>query len=289
VTAFCAILTAFLFGANAFPAKRLTERGWNESTVAWMNFATGLPILWVAAATLGHWEFRPGFWSSLFAGMAGNFLAFTLYYRAIRLTDISIVLPLVSLSPVFMLVTSRMMLGESPSSAGLAGVLLVAGGVYMLGCSRDRSSLFAPFHAIFRDRGARLALIVSFVWSITANFDKKCVLASDSYVYPACFATIALVLYAPIVGFRTQFRDLKSPGSAAWGWATALGASGAVMVLAQMTALAGMPAPYVIAVKRSGLLVGVAIGLLKGEKGAAWRLAGAAATVSGVAAILLGG
>jgi drug/metabolite transporter (DMT)-like permease len=289
LTVFCAILTALLFGANAFPAKRLTERGWNESSVAWMNFAAGIPILWFAGATFGQWVFRDGFWGAFVLGLAGNFLAFTLYYRAIRLTDISIVLPLVSLSPVFMLVTSRVILGESPSPAGFAGVLLVGIGVYVLGCARDRSYFAAPIHAILRDPGARLALLVSFLWSITSNLDKKCVLASDSYVYPACFATAGFFLYAPIVGFRTGFADLRKAPPAAWGWAIALGVSGAVMILAQMTAIASMPAPYVIAIKRSGLLVGVVIGILRGESGAGWRLGGASLTVAGVAAILLGG
>lgn len=285
----CAILTAILFGWNAYPAKRLAETGWNESSVVWINFASGLPIIWTAAFLLGKWHLLPGFWGWLSLGLIGNFVAFTLYYRAIRLTDISIVLPLVSLSPVFMLATSRVMLHESASAAGLLGVLLVVLGVYLLGASRDRSSLMGPFRALAADPGARLALIVSFIWSITANIDKKCVLASDSYVYPACFSICALILYAPIVAVRTRFSDLRSASGGTWGWAAALGISGACMILAQMTALASMPAPYIIAVKRSGLLVGVAIGLLRGEPGARLRISGAVLTVVGVAVILLGG
>lgn len=279
-----AILTALFFGLNTLPVKRLAERGWNESSIAWGNFAVGAVPLLVVAFFFGSWEFRPGFWPNFAAGLSGNFLAFTMYYRALRKSDISIVMPLVSLSPLFMIVTSRVMLGESPNAAGYFGIGLIVLGAYLLGLSKDRSTILGPFRAIARDPGAQLALGVSFIWSITSNLDKRCVLLSDPFSYLAVSGLGVTVLYAPIVWTRDRFRQVRNSDHNVW----ALGALHAAMVVCQMQALTLLPASYVIATKRSGLLVGVMIGHFRGEPGIRLRLPAAIFMAAGVAILLLG-
>ncbi len=264
----------------------LTRRGWSEFTVAWMNVTLMILPLGVFAWFFGQGALRPGFWPWLLAGVLGNCVAFTLYFRAIRLTDVSIVLPLVSLSPVFMLLTSWLMLGETLGSRSIFGVLLVAAGAYLLGSSRDRSGWKAPVRALARDPGARAALLVSLVWSVTSNIDKRCILASDSATYPAIHVAAASLLYAPIVWHMTRFREIRAAGRAPLLPALLLAASQSLMLLCQMASLDHFPVPVVIAVKRSGLLVGVIAGLWSGEEGGAWRLAAAVTVLGGVVMIL---
>lgn len=282
-----AIGTALFFGLNTLPAKRLTDRGWNESSVAWGNFAVRTLFLLVPALLWGKWEFRSGFFSNFSYGIVGNFFAFTLYYRALRKSDISIVMPLVSLSPLFMLVTSRVMLGEVPNRWGYLAIILIVIGAYVLGCSKDRSSLTAPLRALWRDAGARTALGVSIIWSVTSNLDKRCVLASDPFTYLLLFGMTMTVLHLPVVFLRDRGRSYRD--RSAGGDLILLGALDAAMVTCQMSALIYLPAPYVIAIKRSGLLVGILVGFLRGEREMKWRISGGILVLIGVVMIVLGG
>jgi len=278
---------AVFFGLNTLPAKRLTDRGWNESSVVWGNFAVRTLILLIPALILARWEFRAGFFTNFAFGVVGNFFAFTIYYRALRKSDISIVMPLVSLSPLFMLITSRVMLDEVPSKWGYFAVALIVIGAYMLGCSRDRTSLTAPLRALWRDAGARMALVVSMIWSVTSNLDKRCVLASDPLTYLLLSGVTMTVLFFPIVLFRDRGRSFRD--GSAWGDLMLLGALDTAMVICQMSALIYLPAPYVIAIKRSGLLVGIFAGFLRGESGMKWRVGGGILVLIGVVTIVLGG
>ncbi|MEK8022265.1 MAG: EamA family transporter [Candidatus Hydrogenedentota bacterium] len=282
-----AALTAVFFGLNAYPARTLGRRGRRAPEVAWMNFTISAPILFMVALAWGNWRFQPGFFSGLAAGVAGNMIAYTLYFRAIRDTDLSIALPLVSLSPLFMLFTSRWMLGEEMTSTGTAGVVCVAIGAYLLGCARDRSDLAAPFRALWRDKGARSALAVSVVWSITSNIDKYCVRLSDPFTYSAIFALCSSVIYLPLLYCVKPSRDAPALRHDA-GIAVALGISSALMVLCQMSAILLIPVPYVIAIKRAGMLIGIADAVYRRESGLAWRLAGSLLILAGIGLIVAG-
>ncbi len=282
-----AAATAVLFGLNALPARALRRRGWNEFQVAWVNTAVGLVPLLLAAWAWGGGVLRPGFFASLALGVAGNMLAFTLYYRALGIGELSIVLPLVSISPLFMLVTSRVMIGERIPPAGALGVVLIVLGAWFLGAARDRASLLAPLRALWRDPAARIAVFVAFIWSITSNIDKQCVAASDSFTYPAIFSAVTTLAYAPLAWRRDRGEAMRQASSSTLGLGLMLGLLHSGMILCQMNALGYLPVPYVIAVKRSGLLVGVLAGWWRKEPGIAWRLAGAVIILSGVV-ILLG-
>lgn len=284
-----AAATALLFGLNALPARSLRSSGWSEFHVAWANTAVGLVPLALAAAFWGGGAIREGFWASLAFGVAGNMFAFTLYYRALGLGELSIVLPLVSISPLFMLVTSRIMVGEHVTVGGASGVLLVVAGAWFLGAARDRADLLAPLRALWRDRAARIALLVAFLWSITSNLDKRCVAASDSFTYPAVFSAVTTLAYAPFAWWGSRSAVYARSGGRERGQAALLGLLHSTMLLCQMSALGFLPVPYVIAVKRAGLLVGVAADTWRGLPGTRWRLAGALLILAGIVILLVAG
>lgn len=288
-----AVAAALLFGFGSFPAKRLAESGWDEYEIGWVTFGFGVLPLCAATTWLSAWRFEPQFWPYCAVAVLGNMLAVTAYYRAIRMTDLSIVLPIVSISPAFMLVTTKVILGETTSSGGTFGVLIVVAGAYLLGCAKDRSSMLAPVAALAGDHGARWALLVAVTWSITSNVDKICLGMSNSVGYPAVFTTGMTLAYSALLYFRRRGAVKRSPTVAAIKegpsvlYPLAVGVAYAAMLVAQFTALYFMAVPYVIAIKRSGLLVGVAVGALRGEKGLRWRVFGGVAVVAGIAIIAL--
>ena len=58
-----------------------------------------------------------------------------LYIEALSESDMSITIPMVSISPLFLLVLAALLLGEVPSIVGVLGVVLITSGTYLFGVS----------------------------------------------------------------------------------------------------------------------------------------------------------
>ncbi len=94
-----------------------------------------------------------------------------LYFKAIKISEISVTLPLLTLTPLFMLITSPIMIGEFPSFGGLLGIFLIVSGTYISNFKSEQKNVLTPFVSLVKDKGARYMLVIAFLWSITANLD----------------------------------------------------------------------------------------------------------------------
>ncbi|MDD1666704.1 MAG: DMT family transporter, partial [Methanomicrobiales archaeon] len=110
-----------------------------------------------------------------------NIIAALLVFRALRRTDLSLAVPMITFTLVFLMGSSYLVLGELPTAAGIAGILLIVAGALVMqvpagGESRDptapddpTSKGPAPSPVILRllqrmagDRGILLMLLVAF-------------------------------------------------------------------------------------------------------------------------------
>ncbi len=249
-----------------------------------------LPILWLAG---GVPTISPGFWWALLVGGGLNILAFTLYIRAIKLADLSLTVPLVTLTPLFLLVTSPIIVQEWPTWADGVGVVLLVIGSYVLNLNSnlssvdslrggDRRSALSPLLAMAHNPGSRLMLCVAFIWSITSNFDKIGVVNSSPLFWAiALFTTIAGGM-VPFV-FRNGLSSGLRPLTKQWRLIGITGGFNAIAITFQMLALPLAPVAQVIAVKRMSALLSVLFGhFFFGEKEMEKRLLGASIMVVGV-------
>ncbi|MEL6938830.1 MAG: DMT family transporter [Cyanobacteria bacterium J06598_1] len=283
-----ASLTA-LFEACKDASGKQSLKTLDEYSVLFSFMAIGvvlmLPVLWV----VGMPTVLPGFWLALLVGGSLNILAFTLYVRALKLADLSLTVPLVTLTPLFLLVTSPLLVQEWPTWADAVGVLLLVVGSYVLNLSLDAntdatgpSRWWTPILRMARNPGSRLMLCVAFIWSITSNFDKVGVLNASPLLWAiALFGVIAAGM-VPFVFFRPQSRGLE-PLMSQWKLLGITGVFSAIAITCQMLALPMTSVAQVIAVKRMSALLSVLIGhFFFGEKGLKERLLGAAIMVCGV-------
>ena len=221
------------------------------------------------------------FWLALSVGGCLNAIAYILYLRAIKISDLSIIAPITTFSPLFLLITSPLIVGEFPQPLGIIGVLLIVLGSYLLNLKEKQRGYLAPFRAIITDKGSRLALLVAFIWSISANFDKIGVQNSSPIFWGiSVFFTISIFLL-PIVLYKSHHNlyKLKTGGCklAVYGMINSV-AMGCQMIAINLTFVA-----YVISVKRTSALFSVLLGtIILKEKGIKERLLGAAIMVSGV-------
>lgn len=221
-----------------------------------------------------------------------NVLAYILLAKAVKRSDLSLVAPLMGLTPLFLLLTSPLIVGEVAGPWGVAGVLLIVAGTYLLNLRDLRHGPLEPLRVLLRDPGARMMLAVAFIWSISANFDKVGVEASSPFAWVLLInvtiaTTMGLIVLARRAGRWTPAPAIAAEAAAGRRREVALvlagGAINAASLAAQMTALTLTLVPYVIAVKRSSVLFSVALGwIFFGERRIRERALGAALILAGV-------
>ncbi|MBD3203649.1 EamA family transporter [Candidatus Woesearchaeota archaeon] len=98
-----------------------------------------------------------------------NLFMFVITTKAIHLSGLGLTQPFLSLTPIFLIFTSFLFFKETPTIFGLAGIILIVLGAYLINIRKYRQGIFEPFKEVFREKGSVLMLIVAFVYSINAN------------------------------------------------------------------------------------------------------------------------
>ncbi len=275
-----AFLTAFFESLKDLFSK-LGLRKMNEYIIAWSFLVFALPILLPLLLITGIPELSSRFFMALMIGGGINTVVAILYMKAIKLSDLSITVPMVTFTPLFLLITSPLILGEFPGALGLAGVCLIVFGAYVLNIREQDRGWLAPFRALLYESGPRLMLLVAFLWSISANMDSIGVEETSPIFWSIAAMSFMTVLLTPVVIWKTgnPFRMLKGNYRAL----IPIGAFHGLTILSQMTAISMALVAYVIAIKRMSTVLSVIWGsLILKEKGFKERIAGVLVMVVGV-------
>lgn len=226
------------------------------------------------------------FWRTFGILVPLDTFAFYLYMKAIKLSPLSLSVPFLSFTPVFMIGTGFFILGEVPNSWGLIGIGLVVIGSYVLHANEVRYGYLAPFRAIFREPGSWLMLIVALLYSLLAVLGKKAIQHSSplffGFFFLAAFNLATLLVFPRLAKIQ---------------WGTLLrmpvqGVSVGLMlflhVIFHSLAISMVKAVYMISVKRMSILFSVVYGwLLFKEAEISNRMLGAFLMFLGVICITL--
>jgi drug/metabolite transporter (DMT)-like permease len=118
---------------------------------------------------------RPGYLAPALASVLLNVVANLLFLHGMRLAPISVAIPLLSLTPVFTTLSAIPLLGERPSAAGVAGILLVIAGAIWLNWPRRRAGPAASDDPRRPLSGATMVATTALLWSLTPPLDKMAV------------------------------------------------------------------------------------------------------------------
>jgi len=257
-------------------------------TMCLVRWLFALPFLGLVGLSLEWPALDLTFWLAVAAALPLELLAAFLYMQVLKICHLSLCIPLLAFTPVFLILTGWLVLGEALNLAGLAGIALVAGGSYLLGLGGFRFAWWEPLAALARERGARLMLIVAAIFSITSALGKLAILHSQpaffGVLYPTMVGGCMLAVY-PFTRVR-EARTLASrfvPG-------LLVGGAVAAEILCHVFGMSLAPAAYLIGVKRLNILFSVILGgLLLQERPLLPRLVAAALMVTGVALIAFRG
>jgi uncharacterized membrane protein len=216
-------------------------------------------------------------------------VAYYLYLKAIRMSPLSLSVPYLSFTPVFTIVTAAVLLGESISTQGLLGILMVTVGAYVLNLELTVYHPLAPLKAIIESQGSRRMLLVALIWSLTSTLGKKGVQLSDPSFFGVLYMfSLSLPLMA-IAGWRVKKNmarvNLKGRNAL---WLSLGGLTTALAMIAHFHAIELAPVSYMISVKRTSVVFSVLYGgVIFKERHIGLRLLGTCIMLSGVVIIYL--
>ena len=292
-----ALLGAFCQAAYGLVAKVML-RSMHPYPVAGFSFLTGAVVLLILSSLSGIPSLGPGFLPAVAVTVGINLVATMLLYRALASTDLSLCVPMLAFTPVFLIVTSFVILGELPSAGGAAGILLVTIGAYLVNLeygTGSRVSLSAPFARLVTNRGMRSMLFVAFLYSISVNYDKQVVLESDPIFGSAIVLLLLGVAFLTLATGRRMVvpspdQCRRSPFLLRYPWSIAFAALGVLLAgeaITINTAYTMTVVPYVIAVKRLAVVISVIFGaFLLAERQVGGRMIGAGVMIIG--AVMIG-
>ncbi len=207
--------------------------------------------------------------------------AYYCYMKAIKVSPLSLTLPFLAFTPVFVILTGRIALGERPNIMGITGIILIVIGSYCLNISSIRGGIFAPIKAVLREKGSWLMLVVSFIYSITSVLGKIGIQHSNPYFFGSTYFIVLTLLMTALIPMIHGISIKRIGGLPLKG--LTIGAVNAVMIFSHMLAISMVEAAYMVSVKRTSLLFGILYGAWWfREKGAGERLFGAFIMLAGV-------
>ncbi len=274
------ILTAFFYAAKGAWSKKVT-RIVNTYTVTWSMFTFAIPILAVPLAVFGIPDIQPNFYWSCLGSLIINMVAVTIFVEALKISPLSMTFPFLTFTPVFLIFTGFIFLGEFPSIAGIFGILVVTIGAYVLNIRKMSEGLLVPFKLIIKEKGSLLMLIVAFLWSFSAAMDKVAVLSSSPYFYIFVFCICFFIFYIPfLVIVNPKFiNEVKRN----YIKLSVLGVFGGLLLICQMTAVKIAFVSYVIAIKRAGIVFSLIFGwMFFKEKLTVYKIIGTLIMIAGM-------
>lgn len=254
-----AILSAFFWVVQATLIKRLKDRI-PPKLIVWGMIMFEWPFVFPFILYEGIPLVREGFFIGLLISLLINIFAVTLYIKALHLSPLSISFPLLSFTPLFITLTGFIILKEFPSYWGIAGIILIVTGAYILESKEKEGGIFSPLKSLFKEKGAGLMFLVSFLWAISACADKLAVINSSTYFYIVIFGMIFSSVYFHLA--KKESNNFKKEVFLNIKYLIALGFLGALMMIFQFFSISIAQASYVIAVKRSGMLFAIPFGLI---------------------------
>lgn len=276
---------------------------------------TPLFAVWTAASGAGAPE--PGYVLPAAISVLLNLLSNVLFVVAIKVSPLSVTVPLLSLTPVFTTLLAIPMLGEVPGPFQWAGITLVVLGTLALHIRPGRAKRAAAaatsagarpapadpaaeswteatarpadlVHAVRHERGSVLMVAVALMWSIATPLDKLAIERSSSPFHGLVLSAGVALGLAVWLAARGELATLAGARRRPVLLAAALAAS-AIALATQLIAIRLVLVAIVETVKRGlGNVAAVAVGAgLFGERVSAWQWAAVALMAGGVGLILI--
>jgi len=265
-----AFASAVFLAASDALTKRSLE-GDDEHLAAGFRLLYSLPLLVITLFIIPVPRLDAGFYTAFCIALPIEAVTVVLYIKALKESPLSLTMPFLALTPIFLIFFSYVLLGEKVSLTGAAGILLIAVGSYVLNISRVKEGLCQPLRAITKEKGAVYMIIVALLYSITSSMGKLAIEHSSPLFFGAVYYIGLNLVYLPYGLTRGLAGNSTRRGGASLRQYLASGRHRrqivpgvfySVMVLTHMAAMKLTKVAYMVSVKRSSLLISILFGYL---------------------------
>jgi len=246
-----------------------------------------VPFLLLLIPFIGIPSLSMEFFTVIAALIPLDIVALILYILAIRSSPLSATLPFLALTPLFNILTAFIILGETVSLVGVAGIVLVAAGAYSLNLHTLGEGILGPIRAIGRERGSIIMIVLAAIFSVTSVLAKKGVMLSSPLFFSVVYLIVLSLALIPVVlvmgpGARETGRRIVAD----WKALAVIGLFALISYLSHFIAVTMVEVAYMIAVKRTMPLFGIIFGkIFFDEPHFRQRMAAGALMVAGVCVI----
>ena len=169
-----------------------------------------LPFMGVLLFISGIPKFTADFFIILFVAGIFDTIAAILYYKALSISEVSLLAPISSFNPVFVLIFASFFLHENPTFLKLLGIITIVAGSYLLNISSIKSGILKPFTKLFSDKGVQLFLITNLIWGITPILQKKAIFeTSPTTPISVPFVEVIFIIIL-LIPFLTKIKSTSS-------------------------------------------------------------------------------
>ena len=160
---FIALLAALFNALKNIFVKKVSNHS-DQYTVAWISGLLSLPFLYVVLLYNGFPSVNLKFWLLIIFMMPFEIIVKLLFFKAIKDSALSKVVPFVSFLPLFVALSAFLILGESLSSLIVLAVILLSSGAYILNVDQNKQTgILTPFKSFLTSSGSLLIFIVTLI------------------------------------------------------------------------------------------------------------------------------
>lgn len=284
------LLSAFFHASRLAVTKRLSLDLSVPVLTLYVNLASLLVTL-----PLALWHHQVPWHDPVYLGavLAGGLLSglggFALT-TAIARSEVSLVGPVMTLTPGFAVLIEWLLTASWPGPLGLAGLALLLLGSYVISIDSNETTWLRPLRRLLREPGGRYTLLAALCFAAAASFGRIGIQRSDPLSFAVVVALVNPLLLFLLFSLRDRHfhRALRPRALQGQGRSLLLlGLLFALMRIADQLALSLTLASYAMAVKRSAGMFAVVLGRFWFHEGnTQTKLAGSAIMLLGLFVLL---
>lgn len=266
----------------------LTKKAYNHFdawTLSWSRNLLALPVFFGLLVSQGIPSVDAAFWNLLLIAAPLELAIGVLFFFAIKLTPLSLVLPFTTFTTIFVIFGAHFINGEPLKPVYFVAFFLILIGAYYI---QDlRSIKWRQLQDHQSELGILLMIVTAALFGVSVPIGQRMTEASSAFFYLAVNFSIFVLLLTPIFlkRTRTTIKKLKQHGFQL----LAVGIFNGIFLSSIWLALSSGPAGPVSAINNLSIIIAILLsGTFLLEKGILRRLAAGTVMVSGAVLAVLG-
>ncbi len=251
------LISSITLTLREFSVKK-AGRGLSSAYLSWgLNFFMFLMILGVTLLFSRAVPVTGAFLKILVLAAVLDAVATLLYLSAIKHGDLSKTIPMLCFIPVVQLFVTPVLVQENLSFPGMAGVLVVVAGSYILNIEKWEG-IFSPIKGVVQNKSTLMMLATACIWGVSSSFHKIGIRQTNPLFWGACeIGLISLFLFPFAMKSEKSAFSLHKIRKTMWPAFFSTFA-----VLSYYMAINIGPVAYVSSIRRLAVLFSMGIGVV---------------------------